>query len=505
MVRRTIIFVHRWLGVALCMLFLLWFPSGIGMMYWSFPTVTVADRLERSPALDPSSVLFSPAEAAAKAGIDPPPAETHLNTFDGRPVYRFTERHGGERIVYADTGQEQLEVSRPMMDRIASAWTGQPTTAAQVEPIQQVDQWTVQAPLRNLRPLWKYSWPNGEQLYIAETSGEVVQYTTTASRVGAYLGPIPHWFYFTPLRKHQAAWSTIVIWSSGIGTCAALLGVAIGVWTYSPSKRYRYAGRPTSMPYGGPKRWHMVLGLMFGIATATWAFSGMLSMDPFPLSAGGEAGASQGTPSIPQALRGRAEISTFAAKPPRQALEQLAGRQVKELELASFTGEPIYMATLAGGGTQIVPVTGGILGEFDRQRLIDIVRKAAPQDRVVETRILDRYDRYYLDRERRRPLPVILVVINDPDHTRYYIDPKTARLVGSYSDRHWVNRWLYNGLHSLNFPWLYDYRPLWDIVVMTFMLGGTALCVTSLVLAWQLLGRHLARVFAQRHASGKGA
>ena len=51
--------------------------------------------------------------------------------------------------------------------------------------------------------------------------------------------------------------------------------------------------------------------------------------------------------------------------------------------------------------------------------------------------------------------------------------------------------WLYNGLHTLNFPWLYNHRPLWDIVVITFMVGGTALCVTSLILAWRVLGRKL--------------
>ncbi len=83
--------------------------------------------------------------------------------------------------------------------------------------------------------------------------------------------------------------------------------------------------------------------------------------------------------------------------------------------------------------------------------------------------------------------------MNDADKTRYYIDPKTAKVVITYSNRNWVKRWLYNGLHSLNFPWLYNYRPLWDIVVITFMTGGTALCVTSLVLAWRVLGRSLKR------------
>jgi hypothetical protein len=57
-----------------------------------------------------------------------------------------------------------------------------------------------------------------------------------------------------------------------------------------------------------------------------------------------------------------------------------------------------------------------------------------------------------------------------------------------------MSRWLYHGLHSLDFPWLYDHRPLWDIVVIALMIGGTALSVTSLVLAWQVLGRTLARI-----------
>ena len=52
-IKRSLIVVHRWLGIALCTVFLLWFPSGIGMMYWGYPDVSRSDRLERAPALDP--------------------------------------------------------------------------------------------------------------------------------------------------------------------------------------------------------------------------------------------------------------------------------------------------------------------------------------------------------------------------------------------------------------------------------------------------------------------
>ena len=96
----------------------------------------------------------------------------------------------------------------------------------------------------------------------------------------------------------------------------------------------------------------------------------------------------------------------------------------------------------------------------------------------------------------QRPLPVLLVLTNDEVRTRYYVDPKSARVMTTYTSRNWVQRYLYTGLHSLNFPFLYNHRPLWDIVVITFMVGGTALCVTSLVLAWRTMGRTLKRAAA---------
>jgi hypothetical protein len=484
MLKRSVIFAHRWLGVALCLFFLLWFPSGIGMMYWDFPSVEAADRLARSPALDPSTIRLSPAEAYALSGLSQPPSQVRLNTFAGRPLYRF-RADSGASLVYADTGARQTGVMNGLADRIASSWVGQPAGAARRETLDDADQWTVQRSFRVDQTLLKYSWPNGEQVYVSPASGEVVQYTTAASRLGAYLGPIPHWIYFTPLRKHQLAWDRLITWSSGIGTIAALLGLVVGLWMYSPAKAYRYEGAPARIPYRGQKRWHMVFGLLFGLGAVTWAFSGMLSMDPFPSLR------QRPRADIPRALRSRLELPAFAARNPREALAQLPALSVKELELTAVAGEPVYLATLERGETRIVPVSGPARQEFDRQSIIHLTDSASQPDGLADARVIDRYDAYYLDRHKQRPLPVILARLNDAEHSRFYIDPKTARVVGSYSSRTWMSRWLYHGLHSLDFPWLYDYRPLWDIVVITFMLGGTALCVTSLILAWRVLGSYL--------------
>jgi hypothetical protein len=239
----------------------------------------------------------------------------------------------------------------------------------------------------------------------------------------------------------------------------------------------------------------MILGLVFGAGAATWAFSGMLSMDPFPnAGTGGSGTRTDGTTSgIRSALRGRPQLAAFAAAHPRDVLSHVADLHIKELELLSFEGEPVYLAHLGAGVTRLVTLDGRVREEFDRDRIAGIATRAAAPVRATGIRVLDQYDLYYLDRQRERPLPVILITLNDAQHTRYYIDPKTARVVGAYQSGDWVTRWLYHGLHSLDFPWLYNHRPAWDIVVITFMLGGTSLVVTSLVLAWQVLARILAR------------
>jgi hypothetical protein len=63
-----------------------------------------------------------------------------------------------------------------------------------------------------------------------------------------------------------------------------------------------------------------------------------------------------------------------------------------------------------------------------------------------------------------------------------YVDPIMRRVAGQLTRRERVQRWVYHGLHSLDFPWLYDRRPLWDLVVITLCLGGAALSAIGVVI-----------------------
>src|SRR4029434_1666029 len=65
--RRVVILSHRYLGIALSLIFVVWFASGITMMWWGgMPRLTADERLERLPALDPRTVRLTPSRRADK-------------------------------------------------------------------------------------------------------------------------------------------------------------------------------------------------------------------------------------------------------------------------------------------------------------------------------------------------------------------------------------------------------------------------------------------------------
>jgi len=51
-VRHWLYWTHRWLGIGGCLLFVMWFVSGVVMMYVGYPTLTEGERLAGLRALE---------------------------------------------------------------------------------------------------------------------------------------------------------------------------------------------------------------------------------------------------------------------------------------------------------------------------------------------------------------------------------------------------------------------------------------------------------------------
>ena len=76
-------------------------------------------------------------------------------------------------------------------------------------------------------PLYKFAADDGlgTELYVQASSGDVSMLTTSRQRLFAYLGVIPHWLYFTPLRVQQPLWYDIMVWTSTLACVLAVIGI----------------------------------------------------------------------------------------------------------------------------------------------------------------------------------------------------------------------------------------------------------------------------------------
>jgi hypothetical protein len=273
------------------------------------------------------------------------------------------------------------------------------------------------------------------------------------------------------------------MWIAGLGCVLALAGIVIGVMHFKRSR----------LPYSGLMRWHYVTGLVFGVLTLTWVFSGLLSMEPWAWTE--RDGLNRG---LRQALSGGpVDLSDFPLASGETWARLLGSRPVKEVEFVRIMDEPYYVVRNTQDGEAVTGWPDGghqpyfVARDPDRDRfvvsaksfdvrpagfaaesIVSRLQSVNPEVTVVETEVLTAYDSYYYSRDGQSPLPVLRVKFGDDDKTWLYVDPELAQIVGQV---HWLNRierWLYNGFHSLDFSFWYYNRPLWDAGVILLALGG---------------------------------
>jgi hypothetical protein len=120
--------------------------------------------------------------------------------------------------------------------------------------------------------------------------------------------------------------------------------------------------------------------------------------------------------------------------------------------------------------------------------------EALPDVPVVEHELLTEYDDYYYSRGGLTPLPVLRVKFGDPAETWLYADPDKGQVLATVHRLNRVERWLYSGLHTLDFKFWYNQRPLWDIVMIVLLLGGLMSSSIGVFLGFRRLARGAAVV-----------
>lgn len=503
--KRWLFLTHRWLGVALCVFFVMWFVSGVVMMYVGYPRLTQAERVAHLPALGDGAGLLAPGEALLLAGVAGPLRELRLAAGRaGRPAYFVVSESetspsgtaGGRRrspaagtvVIDAMTGERLTGVDRDVALASAAAFADAWTHGASLEyaGLVEEDAFTHSRALDAHRPLHRIELddPNWTRLYVSSLTGEVVRDATRTERGWNFVGAWIHWLY--PFRGNgfDPYWSDIVIWLSVAGTVVALLGIVIGVMRWRFRQPYRSGART---PYTRRMmRWHHVSGLLFALVTLAWIFSGLMSMNPWRIFDSGAA------PLRTFALQGTALLPSPDDAGPAALLAN-AGADVRELRWSPVLGTLTVQAFASAGRPSLLESRSATPWVVDATRL----REAAAGllgSPLVRVDTLDDYDFHYYARAphtmtggNERPLPALRFVFDDPQASWVHVDPHTGAVLARTDSGRRASRWLFALLHSWDWLPLLERRPLWDGMLVVLSMGGALLSATGVVIGWRRL------------------
>jgi hypothetical protein len=479
---RAGVIVHRYLGIAVGVLMAGWFASGIVMMYVGFPQLSARERLAALPVIDwKACCALDPIPFPADQPIRAVRIETAAGTL---AMLAIPE---GQFPVMANLGGAggPLRIdergARASAQAAAARLIGPGAALVSVAQIAR-DQWTVAEDYGFHRPLYRFAFGGdaGTTIYISGTTGEAVLWTTRNERFWNWLGAIPHWLYFTRLRRNAVLWTRVMVWTSIAGGFLTLMGLALGITQLCKGRG------GTLSPYRGWNRWHHLAGLVFGVFALTWVISGTLSMNPWGLllaQPGPERARATGKPPVWSAVK--ASIAALKANPPKGAVAVTA---------VPLAGQLYWIAEGADGSSLRLDAAGNPAPMSRADVEAEVARIAGARPIASAGPMADEDAYYYaLGSERTDlKLPVYRVILADADSTRVYIDPDSGRLLKRVDSGARGYRWWFEGLHRLDFTAALRTRPLRDALLLILLAGGLAITGTGVYLALRRVRRDLA-------------
>ncbi len=478
--KRTLYLTHRWFGILMCLMFFLWFASGIVMMYVEYPELTERERIAGLPPLNLDAIDTEVSTLDGPILHDKRVTSFSVSSHLQRPVFRMQFSDGTTSVLFVDAGEVVPPTTRATAEQAASIFArnaGLGDDARYVKKLE-MDQWTVYGGFSTHRPLHQVALDDsrGTILYVSNSTGEVLRDTDAWERGWNWVGSTIHWIYPMQLRKYPDLWADVVIVVSILGIVAVASGTVVGFLRLRTRKRYRNG---SVTPYEGIQKWHHLLGIGFTVFITTFVVSGLFSMNPFGIFDEKSSARPQITRYEGGALR--LEGLQHALDSLQLAQTDLTG--LKELSWHQMNDTGVLVAH-TDSGRQVVNFSSNEMAA----RIRETIPLLLPAHSLTRLEKLETYDNYYYTTHNRyRPLPAYRATFDDEEKTWYYIDAVTGEILFRSTSIGRVERWLYNGLHSLDFQFLLANRPLWDFVVIALSLAGVAASYTSVVIAWRRL------------------
>lgn len=493
--------VHRWIGLVLGVMVFVWFVSGIVMMYYPYPVLTDSEKRALLHTFEPESGLVGFGEAYraalqdyAKRGHplmrDPESSIVggRLRLWAGRLVYQLRHQRGYRvkafTMVDGRTGRVLTPISSQQAAEVAQSVVGRATRLVGVDLLPRGDHYMFYGSYHLEEfPVYRVRFADdaATAVYLGQETANVYGIVDRVTRWTTWTGTVPHWLYFMWLYQHPGLWLWINLLLPSVATIAALTGVILGVYQLFP---WRGRGRWQMSGYQGMSKWHHVSGVVFGLMVLVWTFSGVLEV------LGESADPRSGQAEKARGGKVRWEKVALGEAEALARLRHWLGGQAfpVAVDLEQVEGKPGYIFLLQDGRDYWVDAeTGEPRGQLDSTKAQQIANRIVVNASVSEADIIEAYDTYYYARHgREMHLPAWRVTFDNPERSQVYLDSVSGRLVGYVNTDTRVWRWARDGLHSLDFPALLNRRPLWDVVVLPLMIGGT---IASFTGVWLVVRR----------------
>ena len=171
---------------------------------------------------------------------------------------------------------------------------------------------------------------------------------------------------------------------------------------------------------------------------------------------------------------------------------------LKQVEWSYFQDVPIYNIVVGNREICIDASATEVKELYLPQSQIEkaIARLHGDNEPATVT-MIDSYDQYYLSIDKKLPLPVYKVTVDNADKSCYYIDPKTGNF--KYKDRRRrVKKWVFSGLHYFSIKGLVEHPILWTVLIWIVCFGGLLVCVSGVWLSFKYLYRRRKKSFGNK-------
>ncbi|AJD70633.1 PepSY domain-containing protein [Xanthomonas citri pv. citri] len=457
--------LHRWTGVAFCLMFAVWFASGLVLALVPFPALSPQQRWSEAERIDLRKLAVAPAQALRHVHDA---ITLRLVSIDGRPGYVVGSATTTATVDGID-GRVRERLSAGAASRIAAGF-GHAGVRRLDGPLDD-DQWVVHQKFDPWRPFYRAALDDslGTVLYVSARTGEVVQRTRANERAWNWVGSIPHWLYFTQLRRSFTAWDRTVWWLALAALCSASAGTVLGV--YRTWQRAR-SPKPAWSGFRGWLRWHHGLGLVAAVFVLGWIFSGWLSMDHGRLF-------SRGIPDPGQVARySGAPLPVVFAGIDVGALRCLSG--ATQIDFTAVGSGPVAVARSPEGTV----VSEGLVGRITGTRLSpEVIRQAAARVWTLDPLpgVPDSGEALYRQADAIAADAVRLTTAA-PARTALYFDPASGTVLLALDASRRTYAWLYLAIHTTNVPLLQSHPVIRRVVQIVPLLLGLAFSLTGVVL-----------------------